>query len=94
MIKKDLATAITEEHGLSQNLSSKIVQTILDKIVHGLINNARIELRRFGIFDTKIQEPRTITLPSGKKIKIPVQKVVTFAPSPTIKKKLNPKSNK
>ena len=91
MIKKDLITAITDEYGLSHNLSAKIVQTILDEIVHGLINNDRIELRRFGVFDTKIQEPRTITLPSGKKIKIPVQQVVTFLPSPTLKKKLNPK---
>jgi len=91
MIKKDLVTAITDEYGLSHNLSAKIVQTILDEIVHGLINNDRIELRRFGVFDTKIQEPRTITLPSGKKIKIPVQQVVTFLPSPTLKKKLNPK---
>ena len=94
MIKKDLVTAITDEYGLSHNLSAKIVQTILDEIVHGLINNDRIELRRFGVFDTKIQEPRTITLPSGKKIKIPVQQVVTFLPSPTIKKKLNPKPKK
>jgi nucleoid DNA-binding protein len=91
MIKDDLAQEIAEKHNLSHNLSTKIVQTILDKMVDGLIQDSRIELRRFGVFATKDQAPRIITLPSGKKIKSPAQKVVTFAPSPTLKKKLNPK---
>ena len=94
MIKDDLVTAIAEEHALSRYLSAQIVQTLLDKLVDGLIKDSRVELRRFGVFGTKNQAPRVITLPSGKKIKRPAQKVVTFAPSATVKKKLNPKKSK
>lgn len=89
MIKDDLVQEIAEKHDLSRSLSAQIVQTLLDKIVDGLIKDSRVELRRFGIFKTKNQAPRVITLPSGKKIKRPAQKIVTLTPSATLKKKLN-----
>lgn len=90
MIKDDLAKAIAAKFDLSLNLSGKIIQVILDELVSGLVLESRIELRRFGVFGIKRQQPRIITLPSGKKITRPAQKVVTFTPSPTVKKKLNP----
>ena len=89
MIKDDLIQVIAEKHDLSRYLSAQIVQTLLDKLVDGLIKDSRVELRRFGIFKTKSQAARVITLPSGKKIKRPAQKIVTFTPSNTVKKKLN-----
>lgn len=94
MIKDDLIQEIAEKHDLSRYLSAQIVQTLLDKLVDGLIKDSRVELRLFGIFKTISQAARVITLPSGKKIKRPAQKVVTFTPGITVKKKLNPKKRK
>ena len=90
MIKDDLVKTIAAKFNLSLNLTGKIVQTVLDEIVSSLASDSRIELRRFGVFDIKRQAPRVITLPSGKKITRPAQKIVTFTTSPTVKKKLNP----
>ena len=90
MIKDDLAKVIAAKFGLSMNIAGEILQTILDELVRGLVLDAKIELRRFGVFGTKRQKPRIITLPSGVKITRPAQKVVTFTPSPTVKKTLNP----
>ncbi len=90
MIKADLVRKIAKKHYLSLNFSGKIVQTLLDEMVNGLIEDSRVELRRFGIFGVKHQAPRIITLPSGKKITQPAQKVATFTPSSVVKKKLNP----
>ena len=90
MIKNDLVETIAAKFDLSLNLASKIVQTLLDEIVNGLVSDSRIELRRFGVFGLKQQRSRVITLPSGKKVTRPAQKVITFNPSPTVKKKLNP----
>lgn len=90
MIKDDLAKAIATKFDLSLNFSGKIIQAVLDKLINGLILDSKIELRRFGVFGIKHQKPRIITLPSGRKITRPAQKVVTFTPSPTVKKKLNP----
>ncbi len=90
MIKDDLAKVIAAKFGLSMNISGAILQTVLDELVCGLVSGSRIELRRFGVFATKLQAPRTITLPSGKKIKRPAQRVVIFTSSTIVKKKLNP----
>ena len=90
MIKDDLVKQIAARFNLSVNLAGKIVQSLLDEIVSSLTAGTRIELRRFGVFSTKPQKARVITLPSGKKVTRPAQKVVIFAPSSTVKKKLNP----
>lgn len=92
MIKDDLVKKIVADFALSQNLAGRIVQAILDNLTSGLVTDGHVELRRFGVFATKRQKPRVITLPSGKKVTRPAQKVVTFTPSPTVKKKLNPPS--
>jgi len=94
MIKNDLVVKIAAKLDLSLNATAGIVQTILDEIVNGLVSDSRIELRRFGVFGIKHQKARVITLPSGKKITRPAQKVVTFNPSPSVKKKLNPPPTK
>ena len=90
MIKDDLAKRLAADFALSQALAARIVQTLLDTLTAGLISDGNVELRQFGVFGIKQQKPRVITLPSGKKITRPAQKVVTFAPSPAVKKKLNP----
>lgn len=90
MIKDDLVNRIAAKFDLSLNLTGKIVQAFLDELVGGLVEGSGIELRRFGVFGTKKQKARVITLPSGKKITRPAQKVVTFTASSTVKKKLNP----
>ena len=90
MIKADLVREVAKKHGLSRNLSGQIVQTLFDEMANCLVTDSRIELRRFGVFHIKSQALRVITLPSGIKITRPAKKVVTFALSPTVKKKINP----
>jgi nucleoid DNA-binding protein len=93
VIKEDLAKKIAPEFNLSLNTATRLVQTLLDEIVNGLISGSRVELRRFGVFGLIKQKPRVIILPSGKKVRRPAQKMVTFNPSPAVKKKLNPPSS-
>lgn len=85
-----MVKAIAARFGLSMNLTGKVIQAFLDELVTGLVADSRIELRRFGVFGIKRQAPRVITLPSGEQITRPAQKIVTFATSTTVKKKLNP----
>lgn len=90
MIKADLVARLANRFALSQTLATAIVRSLLDNLTAGLLADGHIELRRFGVFRVIRQAPRVIILPSGKKITRPARKVLTFAPSPTIKKKLNP----
>ena len=92
MIKSDIIKTISKQYNLSTRQATAIFQTCLDEIVSSLIKGDTIELRRFGIFKTKLQKARTIKHPlTGKPIKRPAKKVVLFEASSTVKQKLNSK---
>ncbi len=94
MIKSDLIKTLIQKHGLTIRQATAILQTCLDEIISGLVKGENVELRRFGIFKTKKQKPRTIVHPeTGKPIKRPARTMVLFEPSSTVKVAIN-KSNR
>jgi integration host factor subunit beta len=79
--KRDMAKAIAEEMGLTQIQAKEIVQQVLDGITETLLQDGRIELRNFGIFEVKKRQPRTARNPrTGEHVKVPARMVVTFKP--------------
>ena len=94
MIKSDLIKTLIQKHGLTIRQATAILQTCLDEIISGLVKGENVELRRFGVFKTKKQEPRMIVHPeTGKPIKRPARTMVLFEPSSTVKVAIN-KSNR
>lgn len=75
----------------NHSLSTRMSQTILDKLVDGLIEDSRIELCCFDLFAKKQQASCVIRFPSGKKVKCPALRIVIFVPGCIIKKKGKPK---
>ena len=81
MTKKDMAKAIAEEMGLTQIQAREIIQRVLDGITQTLLNEGRIELRNFGVFEVKKRKPRKARNPrTGENVKVPARLVVTFKP--------------
>jgi integration host factor subunit beta len=81
MTKKDMAKAIAEAMGLTQGQVQGVVQRVLDGITETLLNEGRIELRNFGVFEVKKRKPRTARNPhTGEKVSVPARLVVTFRP--------------
>ena len=81
MTKKDMAKAIAEEMGLTQIQAKEIVQRVFDGITETLVQEGRIELRNFGVFEVKKRKPRKARNPrTGEKVKVPAKLVVTFKP--------------
>jgi integration host factor subunit beta len=79
--KKDMAKAIAEDMGLTQIQAKEIVQKVFDGITETLLQEGRIELRNFGVFEVKQRKPRTARNPrNGEKVKVPARTVVTFKP--------------
>jgi DNA-binding protein HU-beta/integration host factor subunit beta len=79
--KKDMAKAIAEEMGLTQIQAKEIIQRVFDGITETLLNEGRIELRNFGVFEVKQRKPRKARNPrTGEKVKVPAKRVVTFKP--------------
>ena len=81
MTKKEMAKAIAEEMGLTQGQAREVVQRVFDGITETLLNEGRIELRNFGVFEVKKRKPRKARNPrTGENVLVPAKLVVTFKP--------------
>jgi integration host factor subunit beta len=79
--KKEIVKKISEEIGLTQLKTKDIVQRTLDAIISTLVEEGRIELRNFGVFEVKRRAPRKARNPrTGDKVFVPAKNVVTFKP--------------
>jgi len=79
--KKEIVKTISEEIGLTQLKTKEIVQKTFDAIVETLVEDHRIELRNFGVFEVKKRAARKARNPrTGEKVSVPEKYVVTFKP--------------
>ena len=81
MTKKEIVKTISEEIGLTQLKTKEIVQKTFDAIVKTLVEDRRIELRNFGVFEVKKRAARKARNPrTGEKVDVAEKYVVTFKP--------------
>lgn len=81
MTKKEIVKTISDEIGLTQLKTKEIVQKTFDAIVETLVEDGRIELRNFGVFEVKKRAARKARNPrTGHKVDVPEKFVVTFKP--------------
>ena len=81
MTKKELAKTIADELNLPGLVALQAVQRTFDGITEALVEEGRIELRNFGVFEVKKRKPRKARNPrTGETVKVPAKMVVTFKP--------------
>lgn len=81
MTKKEIVKTISDEIGLTQLKTKEIVQKTFDAIVETLVEERRIELRNFGVFEVKKRAARKARNPrTGDKVFVAEKYVVTFKP--------------
>lgn len=81
MTKKEIVKQISEKLGLTQLKTKEIVQQTFDAIVETLLEERRIELRNFGVFEVKRRKPRKARNPrTGERVDVDAKYVVTFKP--------------
>ncbi len=89
MTKKEIVKTISEEIGLTQLKTKEIVQKTFDAIVETLVEDRRIELRNFGVFEVKKRAARKARNPrTGDKVFVPEKFVVTFKPGKEMEEKV------
>jgi integration host factor subunit beta len=87
--KKEIVKAISDQIGLTQLKTKEIVQKTFDAIVETLIEERRIELRNFGVFEVKKRAARKARNPrTGDKVFVPEKYVVTFKPGKEMEEKV------
>ena len=89
MTKKEIVKTISEEIGLTQLKTKEIVQKTFDAIVDTLVEERRIELRNFGVFEVKKRAARKARNPrTGQRVDVPEKFVVTFKPGKEMEERI------
>jgi integration host factor subunit beta len=79
--KKEIVKTISDEIGMTQLKTKEIVQKTFDAIVEALVEERRIELRNFGVFEVKRRAARKARNPrTGDRVVVPAKFVVIFKP--------------
>ena len=95
MTKKEIVKTISEEIGLTQLKTKEIVQKTFDAIVETLVEEGRIELRNFGVFEVKKRAARKARNPrTGDKVFVPEKFVVTFKPGKEMEERVRQMEDK
>ena len=90
MTKKEIVKTISDETGLNQQQIKAIVQKTFDAIVATLVEEGRIELRNFGVFQVRPRAARKARNPrTGRQVEVPEKFVVTFKPGKIMEQKVN-----
>lgn len=81
MTKKEIVKSISDKTGLTQLQIKEIVQLTFDGIIETLLDEKRVELRNFGVFQVKSRKARKARNPrTGRQVDVPEKFVVTFKP--------------
>src|SRR6516165_7244231 len=90
MTKKELASKIAKQFEITQLVALEAVQMVFDGIIETLLDEGRIELRNFGVFEVKKRRARKARNPrTGKSVSVPARKVVTFKPGMKVEQRIN-----
>jgi nucleoid DNA-binding protein len=93
--KRKIVQTIAEELGLTQVQAKQIVQKTFDSIVNTLIEDGRVELRNFGVFEVRWRKPRTARNPrTGEKVMVPERSIVAFQPGQAMEQRVKEKGRR
>lgn len=90
MTKRELVVKVASALGVTQHEVSDVVQTMLDVIVESLVEGQRLEIRDFGVFETRTRDARTGRNPrTGREVPISRKRVAAFRPGKALKERVH-----
>ena len=92
MTKKEIVRSVSEKLNLTQLKTKRVVQTVFDCIVETLIEEKRIELRNFGVFEVRKRSARRARNPrTGDEVLVKEKRVVVFKPGKALENAIQEK---
>lgn len=87
--KRDIVRRVAERAAMTQAQTQDIVQLTLEAISEAIVDEERLELRNFGVFEVKQRAARKARDPrTGETMDVPARRVVTFRASPSVLEQL------
>lgn len=89
MNKNELIKRVSDEIGIIQTETSIIVDTVLQEIYKGIIENEKVTFKEFGAFHKVNRKARVAMNPrTGEDVKVPAKTVISFKMSKRMKEDL------
>jgi integration host factor subunit alpha len=93
LIKADIVEAVNARMGLPKSTSAQVVDDLLDIVKERLAAGEPVKISGFGAFDVRKKAARRGRNPqTGQSLTIEPRTVLTFKPSPKLKKAINRES--
>ncbi len=92
--KNDMVIQIAKQTEIEQQKVKQIVQMTLDSIIEILVEEGRIELRNFGVFEVRTRKARKARNPrTGAEVMVGSKKVVTFKAGKIMEERIEKSGN-
>jgi nucleoid DNA-binding protein len=95
MTKREIVRTIADKLHLTQLQTKDIVQHVLDCLSETLVEEGRVELRNFGIFEVRKRKARKARNPkTGEAVKVKEKTVVVFKSGKAMEDALHKRNRK
>jgi len=95
MTKREIVRTVSEKLSITQLAAKEVVQKVLDCIAETLVEEKRIELRNFGIFEVKKRKARKARNPkTGAEVQTKEKFVVAFKQGKALEESIQEKKQK
>ena len=92
MTKSELIARVAEKAGLKKSEAERAINAAIESLVEALSKGERTAIPGLGVFNVKVRKARKGRNPrTGKEIKIPARKVVSFTAAKSLKESVNKK---
>lgn len=90
MTKKELTHAVAESTGISRLAAHDMVDSLFEAMREALIEGNRIEVRGFGVLETRDTKPKPAArnLRTGEVVYVPARRKTHFKPGKELKRAL------
>ena len=79
LTKKEMVRKIAAELDADQVLTKRVVQRMLDMVLDTVVEEGRLELRNFGVFEAKVRAARKARNPkTNEEVHVPAKRVLSF----------------
>lgn len=90
LTRTEISDALANRVGLPRGKAAEILETILEEMIQGLIENKSLKLSSFGSFTVRSKNNRVGRNPkTGKEVMIEPRQTISFHPSATLKEKVS-----
>src|SRR5688572_18677099 len=87
--KREIVKVIAERTALTQVQANDLVQAFLDALVETVVEERRVELRNFGVFELVTRAPRKARNPrTGATLLVPERQAIVFKPGRAFEEQL------